>query len=145
MLKIRKMAYAIAITALLAATPVIADEAKEQVGEAAALFAGEIAPATRSGAWKVVYSSAEGSQKRALEILTERIGAHLLRDGHTATSLVLPLEKEGGAPVAGKRDAIVVGMPSGFATHCQAELFWSSEDGWEEIANRARMRARPER
>ena len=35
--------------------------------------------------------------------------------------------------------------PYGFATHCQAELFWSSEGPWDEIAKRARMRARPER
>jgi hypothetical protein len=35
--------------------------------------------------------------------------------------------------------------PYGFATHCQAELFWSGEDPWEEIARRARMRSRPER
>ena len=35
--------------------------------------------------------------------------------------------------------------PYGFATHCQAELFWSSEDSWDDIARRARMRARPER
>ena len=35
--------------------------------------------------------------------------------------------------------------PYGFATHCQAELFWNSEEPWEEIARRARMRARPER
>ena len=35
--------------------------------------------------------------------------------------------------------------PYSFATHCQAELFWNSDDAWEEIAKRARMRARPER
>ena len=35
--------------------------------------------------------------------------------------------------------------PFGFATHCQAELFWNSDEEWEEIAKRARMRARPER
>ncbi|MBP3406127.1 MAG: hypothetical protein J6N18_08510, partial [Kiritimatiellae bacterium] len=35
--------------------------------------------------------------------------------------------------------------PFAFATHCQAELFWNSDDSWEEIAKRARMRARPER
>ena len=35
--------------------------------------------------------------------------------------------------------------PYGFATNCQAELFWNSEEPWEEIARRARMRARPER
>ena len=35
--------------------------------------------------------------------------------------------------------------PYSFATHCQAELFWNSDDDWEEIAKRARLRARPER
>jgi len=35
--------------------------------------------------------------------------------------------------------------PYSFATHCHGELFWSSKDSWEEIAKRARMRARPER
>ena len=35
--------------------------------------------------------------------------------------------------------------PFAFATQVQAELFWNSDDSWEEIAKRARMRARPER
>ena len=34
--------------------------------------------------------------------------------------------------------------PYGFTTQCQAELFWSTEDAWEEIMRRARARARPE-
>ena len=34
--------------------------------------------------------------------------------------------------------------PYGFTTQCQAELFWSTEDSWEEIMRRARARARPE-
>jgi hypothetical protein len=35
--------------------------------------------------------------------------------------------------------------PFAYATMCQAELFWNSDKEWEEIAKRARMRARPER
>ena len=35
--------------------------------------------------------------------------------------------------------------PFAFATEIQAELFWNSDDSWETIAKRARMRARPER
>ena len=34
--------------------------------------------------------------------------------------------------------------PYGFATHCQAELFWNSDDPWDEIAKRARRRTHPE-
>jgi hypothetical protein len=34
--------------------------------------------------------------------------------------------------------------PFGYSTHCQAELFWSSKDSWEEIMKRARYRSRPE-
>ena len=34
--------------------------------------------------------------------------------------------------------------PYGFTTQCQAELFWSTEDSWEEIMRRTRARARPE-
>ena len=70
----------------------------------------------RGGTWKIVYSSAEGPQGRALEILTERVGQHLLREKHLATALMLPLEKDGGAPVQGKRDRIVIGVPSENAT-----------------------------
>ena len=66
----------------------------------------------RGGTWKVVYSSAEGPEGRALEVLTERVGQLMLRDSHRATALMLPLEKDGGSPVQGKRDRIVVGVPS---------------------------------
>ena len=31
------------------------------------------------------------------------------------------------------------------ATFCEAELFWNSDDPWEKILMRARMRAMPER
>ena len=64
---------------------------------------------TPGGTWKIVYSSAEGPQGRALEVLTERIGFHLLRERHLAIPLVLPIEQDGGEPVKGKRDMIVVG------------------------------------
>ena len=35
--------------------------------------------------------------------------------------------------------------PFGFSTLCAAELFWNSDDPWEKIMMRARMRALPER
>ena len=71
---------------------------------------------TPGGTWKIVYSSAEGPQGRALEVLTERIGFHLLRERHLAIPLVLPIEQDGGEPVKGKRDMIVVGRVQENAT-----------------------------
>ena len=65
----------------------------DQVNEASAVFKGSIPAKMRGGTWKVVYSSAEGPEGRALEVLTERMGTHLLREGHLATPMVLPLEK----------------------------------------------------
>ncbi len=70
----------------------------------------------RGGKWKVVYSSAKGPEGHALEILTERIGLHFLRDSHRATALMLPMEKDGGVHVQGKRDRIVIGVPAKSAT-----------------------------
>jgi hypothetical protein len=70
----------------------------------------------RGGTWKVIYSSAEGPEMRALEVLTERVGQHLLRERHLATAFMLPLEKDGAIPVQGKRDRIIIGMPSKNAT-----------------------------
>ena len=100
-----------------AAVPLHAATADDaQVNEAAVVFDGVKASEMRGGTWKVVYSSSEGPQGRALETLTERLGPHVLREGHLATALVLPLEKDGGEPVKGKRDMIVVGMPSENAT-----------------------------
>lgn len=60
--------------------------------------------------WKVVYGSSEGPQGKALEVLTEAAGP-ILRDHRTSTSYVLPLEKDGGKPVA-QRHRILVGRPS---------------------------------
>ena len=71
---------------------------------------------TPGGTWKIVYSSAEGPQGRALEVLTERIGFHLLRERHLAIPLVLPIEQDGGEPVKGKRDMIVIGRVQENAT-----------------------------
>ena len=93
-----------------------ADGDDVQVNEAAVVFDGVKPSEMRGGTWKVVYSSAEGPQGRALEVLTERLGPYFLREGHLATALVLPLEKDDGEPVKGKRDMIVVGMPSENAT-----------------------------
>jgi hypothetical protein len=84
------------------------------------IIACSISPAdealTPGGTWKIVFSSAEGPQGRALEVLTERIGFHLLRERHLAIPLVLPLEQDGGEPVKGKRDMIVIGRVQENAT-----------------------------
>ena len=87
-----------------------------QVNEAAAVFDGVKPSEMRGGTWKVIYSATEGPEGRALETLTERLGPYFLREGHLATAMVLPLEKDGGEPVKGKRDIIVVGVPSANAT-----------------------------
>lgn len=103
-----KMSWILAFGISLAVLSVSADP---QVQEAAAVFSG-VKPATvRGGNWKVVYASAEGPEGRALEVLTQYLGPVLLREGHTSTSLVLPLEDVGGVPVEDKRDAILIGTP----------------------------------
>lgn len=66
----------------------------------------------RGGDWKVVYSSAEGPQGRALEVLTERLTPHLLREQYLATQHVLPMERAGTKLPREKKHRIVVGMPS---------------------------------
>ena len=63
-----------------------------QVNEAAVVFDGVKPSEMRGGTWKVLYSSAEGPEGRALETLTERLGPYFLREGHIATAMVLPLE-----------------------------------------------------
>lgn len=66
---------------------------------------------TRGGNWKIVYSSAEGPQGKALEVLTEGVGREMLRERHFTTVHLLPLEKAGGTPVAGKKHRLIVGIP----------------------------------
>ena len=114
MMKMRILSVAVLAAASMAFAAANSDDA--QVNEAAVVFDGVKPSEMRGGTWKVVYSSAEGPQGRALEVLTERLGPYFLREGHLATALVLPLEKDGGEPVKGKRDMIVVGMPSENAT-----------------------------
>ena len=70
----------------------------------------------RGGTWKVIYSSAEGPEGRALEVLTKRAGTYFLREDYFATPFVLPLEKDGGKIVDTKRDAFVIGVPEKNAT-----------------------------
>ena len=108
--------FCAAVFAMLTGGLAAENDDDAQVKEAAAVFDGVKPAAARGRAWKVVYSSAEGPQGRALETLTERLGPYFLREGHTATALVLPLEKDGGAPVARSRDSIVVGIPRENAT-----------------------------
>ena len=64
----------------------------------------------RGGDWKVVYSSSDGLEGRALEVLTEGMGKYLLREGRNSVYFVLPLERVGG-PVVAKRHAVVIGRP----------------------------------
>ena len=102
----------VAVAGYCANSATVADENAGQVNEAAAVFEGKLPAKMRGGTWKVVYSSAEGPEGRALEVLTERMGTHLLREGHLATPMVLPLEKDGGEKVDTKRDIIVIGRLS---------------------------------
>jgi hypothetical protein len=106
---------AIAALALSFVFAVNANE-KEQISEATNVFDGKVTANMRGGTWRVIYSSAEGPEKRALQVLTERLGAYFLREGHIATSFVLPLEKDGAKIVSAKRDSIVIGVPSKNAT-----------------------------
>ena len=82
--------------AALAVQTAVADNS--QVDEARAVFDGVKVSAMRGGTWKVVYSSAEGPEGKALEVLTERLGPTLLREEGLSTAMVLPLEKAGGSP-----------------------------------------------
>jgi len=77
---------------------------------------GNIPEKMRGGTWKVIYSSAEGPEGRALEVLTKRAGTYFLREDYFATPFVLPLEKDGGKIVDTKRDAFVIGVPEKNAT-----------------------------
>lgn len=113
-MKIGKILFVCCLMAVYGA--MATDENANQVNEAAVVFDGVKPSEMRGGTWKVVYSSVEGPQGRALETLTERFGPYFLREGYLATALMLPLEKDGGDPVKGKRDMIVVGMPSENAT-----------------------------
>ena len=88
----------------------------DENGEASMAFDGKRLDSMKGGTWKVVYSSAEGPEGRALEVLTERYGTHFLREGYTTTALVLPLERDGGEKVKSKRDVIVIGRPCENAT-----------------------------
>lgn len=69
--------------------------------------------ATRGGDWKVVYSSSEGPEGAALEVLTEAAGdLGLLREPDNTSQHVLPLERAGGRVVVGKRNRILIGRPA---------------------------------
>ena len=51
--------------------------------------------AVRGGDWRVVYGTVEGPEGRALETLVRAMGPLMLRDPHTTTAHVLPLEPAG--------------------------------------------------
>ena len=106
------LTLAIALGASMLVGGILADDSAAQTNEASVVFDGKSPQETRGGSWKVVYSSSDGPQGRALEVLTERLGRYFLREGHLSTALVLPLEKDGGEVVNGKRGMIVVGMPA---------------------------------
>lgn len=80
----------------------------------------DVVPEDPKRDWRVVYGSAEGPEGRALEVLTQAAGPLILRDPHTSTSHVLPLEKAGTAiPVAAsvgerkvRKNVIFVGTPA---------------------------------
>lgn len=93
--------------------------ADDQVGEASAVFDGMRVDQMRGGTWKVVYSSLQGPEGRAFETLVRRLGPLILRDGFSSTPMVLPMEKDGGQLVGGKRDVLVVGVLNRNATLCK--------------------------
>ena len=67
-----------------------------------------VTPKVAADDWKVVYSSSEGPEGRALEVLTEGM-APVLRDPTTTTSFLLPLEKCGSAKPLDRKHSIVIG------------------------------------
>ena len=116
-----KTAMAVVISAAAGLAAAQADAVSQTVTHSidttAAPSLGENFPETmRGGTWKVIYSSAEGPEGRALEVLTKRAGTYFLREAHFATPFVLPLEKDGGEVVDTKRDAFVIGVPAKNAT-----------------------------
>ena len=116
-MNINKMITLAAVAAVVATScGIVSANETEQVNEAVKVFDGKAAANMRGGTWKVVYSSAEGPEGRALQVLTERIGAYVLREGYLSTVFVLPLEKDGWEKVETKRDMIVIGMPEKNAT-----------------------------
>ena len=82
---------------------------------APAFSAPPITPKVAGDDWKVVYSSAEGPEGRALEVLTECM-APSLRDPTTTTSFLLPLEKCGSVKSIDRKHMIVIGRLSENAT-----------------------------
>ncbi|MBO7683393.1 MAG: hypothetical protein J6T51_01555 [Kiritimatiellae bacterium] len=110
-----KKLIAVAAVAASAATSAVAG-AHSLDTTAVPSLGGKIPATMRGGTWKVIYSSAEGPEGRALEVLTKRVGTYLLREAYFATPFVLPLEKDGGEIVDTKRDAFVIGVPEKNAT-----------------------------
>jgi hypothetical protein len=112
---VRALAALCTLTVLSAST-VRAAADDEQVNEAKVVFDGVLPKAMRGGTWKAIYSSAEGPEGRALEVLIERYGPPFLRESAHSNCFVLPLEKDGGKAVTTKRDIIVLGVPAQNAT-----------------------------
>ncbi len=62
------------------------------------------------GNWKIVFSSYEGLEKKAVELLSKEMGAQVLRNKGRYTIHVLPCEKEETATL--DRNAVVIGLYS---------------------------------
>ena len=45
--------------------------------------------------WKIIYSSYEGMEKKAVHLLSKEAGKHLIRESGVYRIYVLPCEKEG--------------------------------------------------
>ena len=67
-----------------------------------------------------------------------------VQNGRSAWELIRHV-RAGGRPPKEFNAVVEYCPPYSFATQCTAELFWNSDDSWEEISKRARMRTRPER
>ncbi|MBO4411464.1 MAG: hypothetical protein IK088_05015 [Lachnospiraceae bacterium] len=60
--------------------------------------------------WKLIYSNYEGMEKKAVELVSEEMGAYILRDNGIYTIHVLPCEQEKNAVI--DRNAVVIGLVS---------------------------------
>lgn len=61
----------------------------------------------KTTSWKILYSSFDGLQRRAVELLSKEAGKYIIRQEGKYSIYVLPCEKEGTTPY---QNAIVVGL-----------------------------------
>ena len=134
--KMRKILIAVAVLSVFAAGVVAANEA-DQVNEAAAVFDG-VKPSEMRG---------DRILERDRSVIAPQHYTYdedWILNGESAWKFIRQIRARKNLP----REFNAVAEynpPFAFATQVQAELFWNSDESWEEIAKRARMRSRPER